>query len=195
MPPASLTAVVLAGGRATRMGGADKGLREFRGRPLAAQICEAIAPQVAEVLISANRNHAEYRAFGCAVIEDELSGSLGPLAGMHAALRAAAYPWLLTLPCDSPFVRPDYAARMLEAARAQNAQLAVAHDGMRAQPVHMLLHRELTADLENFLREGGRKIDQWHARHNCATADFSGETRMFLNANTPEEWAEMEKME
>ncbi|MGR3983954.1 MAG: molybdenum cofactor guanylyltransferase [Gammaproteobacteria bacterium] len=194
-PFAGLSAVVLAGGRAMRMGGIDKGLRDFRGRPLVARICAEIAPQVAEVLINANSNHAAYRAFGCAVIADQLRGRLGPLAGMHAALLAAAHPWLLTLPCDSAFVRPDYAARMLAAARAQNTQLAVAHDGARMQPVFSLLHRDLAAGLGEFLRAGGRKIDKWHAGHACAAADFAGELRMFINANTPQEWAEMEAAE
>lgn len=187
------TAVILAGGRAMRMGGGDKALRDFCGAPLLAQICDAIAPQVAEVLVNANRNLDAHRAFGHAVIADELHGHLGPLAGMHAALRAAAHEWLLTLPCDSPFVRADYALRMRAAADSAGARLAVAHDGARTQPVFALIHRDLTADLEEFLRAGGRKIDRWHARHLCAPADFSGETRMFANANTPQEWAEMER--
>ncbi|MGR3914960.1 MAG: molybdenum cofactor guanylyltransferase [Gammaproteobacteria bacterium] len=190
--PGNISAVVLAGGRAMRMGGDDKGLRSFHGRPLVARICAEIAPQVSEVLINANRNQAAYRAFGCAVVEDRLRGHLGPLAGMHAALLAAAHPWLLTLPCDSPFIRPDYAARMSAAARAQNTRLAVAHDGARAQPVYSLIHRDLAAGLEQFLRDGGRKIDKWHAEQPCAVVEFAGEQRMFINANTPQEWAEME---
>lgn len=191
---ANITAVVLAGGRATRMGGVDKGLVLFRGRPLAARIGELLAAQtaVAEVVINANRNRAQYRRLGYRVIEDRLPGHQGPLAGMHAALVVAAQPWLLTIPCDGPFVAAHYAARMRDAAGAAGAQLAVAHDGARAQPVYCLIHRDLAADLEQFLQSDERKIDRWHARHDVVTVDFSDAPGMFTNINTAEELAELE---
>lgn len=189
-----LTAAVLAGGRATRMGGADKGLMQFRGRPLAARIGAALAAQaaVAEVLINANRNLDAYRQLGFPVIEDRLPGHQGPLAGMHAALLAAAQPWLLTVPCDGPFVAANYASKMRAAAVDAGAKLAVAHDGARAQPVYALIHRDLAADLEQFLRSYERKIDLWHARHDGITVDFSATPAMFTNINTAAQLTELE---
>ncbi len=191
--PAALSAVILAGGRATRMGGADKGLIEFLGEPLAARICAGMESQATELMINANRNLDRYRQLGCKVVEDQLPGHQGPLAGMHAALAAAKYPWLLTIPCDGPFVHPGYARIMHTAAREQNVRLAVAHDGTRMQPVYSLIHRDLAPSLEQFLATGERKIDRWHAQHPFATVDFSAEPSMFININTPQQLAEMEQ--
>lgn len=189
-----ITAAVLAGGRATRMGGIDKGLMPFRGRPLAARIGAQLAAQaaVAEVVINANRNLDAYRQLGYPLIEDRLPGHQGPLAGMHAALLAAAQPWLLTAPCDGPFIAADYAAKMRAAAADAGAPLAVAHDGVRAQPVYALLHRDLAADLADFLRGDERKIDKWLARHAFVTVDFSSSPEMFTNINTAAQLAELE---
>lgn len=187
-----VSAVVLAGGRATRMDGADKGLVAFRGRPLVARICAALKPQVAEVMINANRNRERYRQFGHRVVADRLPGHQGPLAGMHAALLAAEHPWLLTIPCDGPFVAADYAARMRAAAGAAGVALAVAHDGARAQPVYSLIHRDLAGSLERFLRGGERKIDLWHGQHAFATVDFSADPDLFTNINTPQQLAGLE---
>ena len=190
---ADVSAVVLAGGRATRMGGKDKGLLVFRGKPLAAQICAALAPQVAELLINANRNFALYEKLNYPVIRDQLTDYQGPLAGMHAALCQAAHPWLLTIPCDGPFVCADYASRMLAAVDEKKLLLAVAHDGERMQPVYSLIHRDLADSLERFLQSAERKIDRWHAQHTFATVDFSDEPSMFININTPQQLAELEE--
>lgn len=191
---AGLSAVILAGGRATRMGGADKGLIQFQGTPLVARICAALKPQVAELMINANRNLDPYRQLGHKVVEDRLTDHQGPLAGMHAALLEAEHPWLLTLPCDGPFVCADYARRMLDAAGEQNVRLAVAHDGERAQPVYSLIHRDLARSLAQFLSTGQRKIDRWHAQHAFATVDFSADPSMFVNINTPQQLAEIEQL-
>ena len=196
MPRANsgVSAVVLAGGRATRMGGKDKGLLVFRGKPLAAQICAALAPQVTELMINANRNFASYKKLNYKVIRDQLADYQGPLAGMHAALCQATHPWLLTIPCDGPFVCADYASRMLAAADEKKAPLAVAHDGERMQPVYSLIHRDLADSLERFLQSDERKIDRWHAQHTFATVDFSDYRSMFVNVNTPQQLAEIEQL-
>lgn len=187
-----LSAVVLAGGRARRMGGTDKGLIPFMGKPLVAQICTALQPQVAELMINANRNLPEYQQLGYSVIQDELDEYQGPLAGMHAALCIATHAWLLTVPCDAPFVADDYAEKMLTTAHAEKVQLAVAHDGNRLQPVYSLIHRDLVTSLNQFLESGERKIDRWFQQHTFATVDFSEQARMFTNINTMEQLAEAE---
>ena len=191
-PREELSAVILAGGRARRFGGVDKGLLHFQGEPLVARICNALRPQVTEIHINANRNLETYRQFGYPVIADQLADNQGPLAGMQTALLQTTRPWLLTVPCDAPFMAADYAARMLHAAAGRGVTLAVAHDGDRLQPAHALLHRKLAADLTEFLRQGERKIDRWYARHNFATVDFSDQPRMFINLNTARQLAEIE---
>ena len=182
-----LTAVILAGGRGSRLGGQDKGLLPLRGKPFCAHQLEALRPQVAEVLLNINRNHERYAELGIALVDDGLSGFQGPLAGIHAALARIETDYLISVPCDAPNIAPDYAARMLEAARRQERKIAVAHDGEREQPVYLLVHRALLDDLTEYLAAGDRKIDRWYQAVGYARAAFEDRAGMFVNANTPEE--------
>ena len=196
-PELPLTGVILAGGRARRMGGVDKGLVELAGRPMVAHIVEALRPQVDALIINANRNHEAYAALGnCRVVADESGDYAGPLAGMASAMAASEHPLVLTVPCDSPLVAADLAERMLDAlSKEQGAgsdALAVAHDGERLQPVFALLPASLREDLLAFLAADGRKIDTWYARHRMVVVDFSDRTGMFTNINTPLEREQME---
>lgn len=196
-PRAALTGVILAGGRARRMGGRDKGLLELGGEPLARRAARLLAPQVGTLIVNANRNRDRYAELlvdfpDARVIGDDLDGFLGPLAGMLAALEAANTDYVLTVPCDSPLLRADYAERMHAALMAADAELAVARDGERLQPVFALLHRSLAADLRAALADGERKIDRWYARQRMTTADFSDAPELFRNVNTPEELAVLE---
>jgi molybdopterin-guanine dinucleotide biosynthesis protein A len=188
----ALTGLVLAGGRATRMGGQDKGLVPLAGRPMVAWVLDALRPQVDGIVINANRNLAAYGAFGYAVVEDRQGGFLGPLAGLATGLSVAPTPFVLTVPCDSPLLAGDLAARLLAACQAADAELAVAHDGGRLQPVFALYRRELADDLVGFLAEGGRKIDRWFQAHRVATVDFADRAECFLNVNDPAERASLE---
>ena len=189
-----ISAVVLAGGRARRMGGVDKGLIGLNGKPLVKHVGDALAPQVDEVIINANRNRAQYRRFGFAVVDDARQGFEGPLAGMYAALIAAKHDWLLTAPCDGPLIAADYAIKMYDAAQATDAPLAIANDGERMQPVYSLIHRDLADDLANFLTGDDRKIDRWQNRHAFAAVDWRDAQSMFINVNTPEQLAECERL-
>ncbi|MFV1972787.1 MAG: molybdenum cofactor guanylyltransferase MobA [Thiohalobacterales bacterium] len=182
-----ISAVILAGGRARRMGGTDKGLIELQGRPLLDYIIDALQPQVGEILVNANRNLERYRAFGYPVIEDLLDDYCGPLVGMATGMQATDRPWLLTIPCDSPLVPAHLAATLYQSLVEEQAELSVAHDGERMQPVFALLDCRLLPDLLVYLNDGGRKIDSWYARHRTALADFSATPEMFLNLNTPED--------
>jgi len=187
----TVTGVILAGGRAERMGGRDKGLIPLAGQPMAAHVLRILSPQVSRVLINANRHHNEYAALDCPVIGDPIGEFFGPLAGMLAALEAADTPLVLSVPCDSPLLPGDYAARMLDALQTQQARIAVAASD-RWQPVFALLDRELRADLREALTGGERKIDRWFGRHRVAVVDFNDCPGMFRNINTPVELAELE---
>ncbi|MEZ5583204.1 MAG: molybdenum cofactor guanylyltransferase MobA [Candidatus Competibacteraceae bacterium] len=186
------TGVVLAGGRAQRMGGQDKGLLLLAGQPMVAHVIRLLRPQVGELLINANRHAPAYRQLGCAVVSDANDHFLGPLAGMLAALRATTNPYVLSAPCDSPLLPADYARRMHAALQQQHAELCVAHDGHRLQPVFALLSQSLGDSLSAYLEAGERKIDRWFARHRMATVDFADHPEMFRNINTPEELAALE---
>ncbi len=167
------------------MGGIDKGLMTWRGRPMVETLVEAIAPQVDAVLINANRNHEAYRRLGHPVIGDELAGHQGPLAGIAACLAATDTGLVVTLPCDGPHVPPDYVARLRAARRG--APIAVADDGERLQPVHALVPVALLPDLRDFLVGGERKVELWYARNGFARADFSDRRETFFNINRPED--------
>ena len=102
-----ITGLVLAGGRGSRMGGADKGLQSYRGMPLAMHAMLRLAPQVGRVMINANRNLAAYESFGAPVFTDASGDFAGPLAGFVAGLEQCDTPYLVTVPCDSPLFPDD----------------------------------------------------------------------------------------
>ena len=190
---AMITGVILAGGQGRRMGGADKGLQELGGRPMAAHVLERLAPQVGAVLISANRNLERYAELGCPVLPDTLHGYAGPLAGLQAALAQATTPLLVTAPCDSPFLPADLVARLHDGLVAQQAELAVACADGRAHRAFCLLRRELLPGLDAFLAAGERRVGLWHASLKVAEVDFSDEAATFGNINTTDELAQFEK--
>src|SRR5262245_5206452 len=161
-----VTGVILAGGRGSRMGGADKGLQTFRGMPMALFTLLRLAPQVGEVMINANRNLSAYESFGVPVWPDGLADYAGPLAGFLTGLERCETAYLVTVPCDTPLFPQDLVARLAEALERDGADIAMAaareEDGdMRAQPVFSLLKRELMESLVRFTQDGGRKIDAW----------------------------------
>jgi molybdopterin-guanine dinucleotide biosynthesis protein A len=180
-----VTGIVLAGGLGRRMGGVDKGLQMLRGRPMIAWVLERLAPQVGEVIINANQNRAEYERFGYRVVADEVAGFAGPLAGLHAGMKAASRPLVATVPCDSPFLPADLVERLAAALGAN--QLAVAKTGAQAHPVFALARRSLLANLQAFLAAGGRKIDAWYAPLRVVEVAFDDEAEAFRNINTREE--------
>jgi molybdopterin-guanine dinucleotide biosynthesis protein A len=182
------TGVVLAGGRATRWGGRDKGLIEVCGRPMIRHVLDALEPQVEQILINANRNLQEYRAFGMPVVTDASHDFLGPLAGIASGLAAAHTEWVAVVPCDSPLLAVDFVDRLASAVEEdESVDIAVAHDGARIQPVFALIRRRLATSLDVFLESGGRKIDQWYERQRMQLVDFSDIADNFLNINRPED--------
>lgn len=192
MPTIEVTGVVLAGGQGSRMGGVDKGLQPFRGRPMVAHVIERFAPQVDELLVNANRNPAEYERFGHRVIADEVPGFAGPLAGFERGLAHAAGALVATVPCDSPFLPADLVRRLRAALDANAADLAVARTGEQPHPVFCLMRRTVHGSLAAFLAGGQRKIDRWYASLKVAEVPFDDEPDAFLNINTREELAHLE---
>ncbi len=188
-----ISAVILAGGRGRRFEGRDKGLIEYKQCPIIEHVIKAIAPQVSDIMINANRSEAIYSNYGYPVHNDELSGYQGPLAGFSTAMKNASRPYVLTLPCDGPFVSPDYVKRMATGLLEEKADLAVAHDGNRMQPVHALIPVSLLGSLNDFMASGERKIDRWYLQHEVALVDFSDSPDIFQNINTLEELNALEE--
>ena len=210
LDPAQVCAVVLAGGRATRMGGVDKGLQPFRGQSLAAHAVQRLRSQSAGVPglidINANRNAERYAALGLPVWPDLQADYAGPLAGFLSAMRHCppAHPLVLLVPCDSPLFPLDLLARLAAPLLAGQADIAMAMaeqaepDGsrvLRPQPVFCLLRRNLADSLQAFLESGGRKIGAWtasQAQHKIAFNGPNDDPRAFANANTLDELHQLE---
>lgn len=190
----TVTGVILAGGQGRRFNGQDKGLVSFQGRPIIEHLLPVLQQQLghAQLLINANRNLEQYKAYGYPVISDLLTGYQGPLAGFAVAMQNAKTDYIVTLPCDAPFVSPEYIERLTTAMTEQGADIAVAFDGKRLQPVHTMVSTQLLTSLDRFLNAGNRKIDLWFEQHKTVSVDFSDHSYMFKNMNTQEQHQALE---
>jgi molybdopterin-guanine dinucleotide biosynthesis protein A len=188
-----VTGVILAGGQGSRMGGVDKGLQLFRGKPMVQHVVERFAPQVGELLINANRNPEAYAHFGYRVVADEIEGFAGPLAGFERGLAHASRDFVVTAPCDSPFLPVDLVARLRSALESRSADLAVAKTGGQAHPVFSLMRRSVHASLRDFLSGGQRKIDRWYGALEVVEVAFDDEAEAFVNINTLAELSGLEQ--
>lgn len=190
MNTADITGLILAGGRGSRMGHVDKGLQLFRGAPMALHVLMRLAPQVDSVMINANQNLGPYEGFGVPVWPDQMQDFAGPLAGIQTGLVHCQTPFLVTAPCDSPFLPTDLVERLGDSLLAADADIAVAVTGdgetRQAHPVFCLLKSTLLSHLTLFLQNGGRKIDAWYASLHVVEVDFDDEAA-FRNINTREE--------
>jgi len=171
------------------MGGVDKGLVELDGKPMVAHVLARLAPQVAAILVNANQNVERYDAFGYPVVSDAVGGFAGPLAGLHAGMTAAKSAFVVTVPCDSPFLPMDLVARLAAALERAGAQLAVARTFDQPHPVFALVRRDVLPNLAAFLESGGRKIDAWYRALVVEEVRFDDEADAFRNINTTDELA------
>ena len=195
-----ITAIVLAGGRGSRMGGVDKGLQLFNGIPLALQAKQRLASQVGLVIINANRNLDAYRALGCDVYPDDDAEFAGPLSGFSVGLAQCQTPYLLTVPCDSPRFPGDLADRLASQMRKgieqDDYEIAMAAQGGWTQPVFCLIKRELLPNLLEFMASGKRKIDAWTAQHKTVIVNFDAQhddPLAFANVNTLDELSALQQ--
>lgn len=177
---AQITGLVLAGGRGRRVGGQDKGRMTWGGSPLAEHALARLRPQVGTLLVSANRNLAQYAQGGVPVLPDVYAGFQGPLAGLHAGLSGCATPWLVTVACDVPDFPPDLVARLWQGKGDAPAAYAVC--GERAQPTFALYARTLLPTLETFLASGERRMSTWLTTLGAAAVPFDDEAA-FVNLN------------
>jgi molybdopterin-guanine dinucleotide biosynthesis protein A len=183
LPPVS--GLILSGGQGVRMGRRDKGLQPVDGRPVIVRVIGRLQPQVSEIIISANRNLAEYAAFGHPVVCDRLGA--GPLAGLHAGLEAARHDLVAVAPCDAPDLPADLVVRLAAALGDTPAPAAVAATGDRIQPVFALVRKSALPRLAAYLAEGGRKAHAWFG-NDAITVPFDDEAAAFANLNTPEDF-------
>lgn len=182
-----ITVILLAGGGSRRMQGQDKGLLPLRGKPLVVHVIEQLAPQSVKLLLSCNENCEKYTHFGYPVIADSLPGGLGPLAGLLSGMEHADTKYIMSVPCDTPYLPVDLVSRMLQSLQQSGAEVCTVSDGQRLHPVFMLVSRRLHTKLRNYLQSGGRKVLDWYNNQHHAIADFSDQPHAFANINTPEQ--------
>ena len=179
--------VVLAGGRGSRMGGADKALLPLAGRPLLAHVLARLAHDGPRA-ISANGDPARFAAFGLPVLADTRPDFPGPLAGILAAMAWSPTPDVVTVPVDAPFLPPDLVARLC--AGRGRAAIAMAASAGRTHPVAALWPTWLRAELAAALDAGQGQVRAFAMRFGVATVDFPTDARdPFVNLNTPADLA------
>lgn len=188
-----VTAVILAGGAGRRMAGQDKGLIPLRGKPLILHVLERLGPQADCLLINSNRNQESYAAFGYPLVEDSMSGGLGPLAGLLSAMEYSDTEFVLSVPCDTPNLPSDLIPRMLATLEKEKADACTVSDGQRLHPVIMLVRRTLAPELRKYLASGKRKVHDWYYSVDHCSTDFSDNPQAFININTPDQLQEAEQ--
>jgi molybdopterin-guanine dinucleotide biosynthesis protein A len=185
-----ITGLILAGGRGMRMGGVDKGLQTLQGKPMIAHVIQRLQPQVDRIMINANQNHERYREFQLPVWSDQENNFAGPLAGMQAGLIHCDTAYMLTAPCDTPFLPTNLVAQLVTALELNQADIAVVNTKennlVQRQPVFCLMKKTVLMNLTAALERGVRKVDQWLAENKLVDVVFDDEAA-FANINTLEE--------
>ncbi|HSI24566.1 MAG TPA: molybdenum cofactor guanylyltransferase MobA [Methylotenera sp.] len=193
-----ISAIILSGGRATRMGGVDKGLVTLQNKPLIQHVVERLKPQVDEIFINANREIETYLTFGYPVLQDEtdefLGTYIGPLAGFNMGLQHAHYDYVLTAPCDSPLLPLDLTKRLLDGMIETHADIAVASSDENVHPVFCLMKKSVLPSLIEFLEAGERKVSAWQKSLSYIEVDFSDNSDGFINLNTFDDLKTLELM-
>jgi molybdenum cofactor guanylyltransferase len=193
--------LVLAGGLARRMGGADKARIRVGGRTILERVVERLRPQCAGLVLNANDAPERFADTGLPAVADSVPDHPGPLAGILAGLdwtanQAPAIEWVVSVPSDCPFLPRNLVAHLHDARVTAGTQLACARSAERRHPVVALWPVSLRGDLRRAVTsEGARKVDSWIARFTIGFADWpAAPVDPFFNANTPDDVAEAERL-
>ena len=187
-----ISAIILSGGRATRMNGVDKGLVLLQQKPLIAHVIARLKLQVDEIFINANREIEQYQAFGYQVLQDENTDFIGPLAGFSLGLQHAKHDYILTVPCDSPLLPLDLVERLYNGMAASRMDIAVASSAGNTHPVFCLMKKSVLPSLLAYIETGERKVSTWQKSQHYTEVDFSDCDEAFTNLNTFEDLAALE---
>jgi molybdopterin-guanine dinucleotide biosynthesis protein A len=194
--------VLLAGGLARRLGGADKGLLRVGGSSILQRTIACLSAQLDGLVLNANGDPARFSGLGIPVVPDSIPGFPGPLAGLLAGMEWAAdhHPacrWILTAPTDCPFLPADLLARLAEPlGGGHQAEIVLARSAGRLHPVIGLWRVALRGKLRRaILEEELRKVEAWTGRCDTAIVDFDTTPHdPFFNVNTPEDLALAERL-
>lgn len=185
----NVAAVILAGGLARRMNGAEKGLQLLHNKPLISHILARLSPQIETVWLNINRSQAEFQHLfpHLPTYSDRIPHFQGALSGMLTAFETISADYLLFVPCDSPYLPANLYQKLATALRINEAQIAYAHDGERPHPTFALLHRAVVPALQDYLDSGERRLFHFFRTQNSIAVDFSEQPQAFQNFNTLED--------
>ena len=186
-----VTTLILAGGKSTRMDGQGKGILNVEGKYIINYIINIAEKYSKKIIVNVNRNFEKYEAMGLVICKDVLDDFQGPLAGIYSGLMMIDTEYMITLPCDGPFIRDIFFKKMISS--DNNADINVAHDGKRIQPVYCMIKKSVTNNLEGFLKTDQRKIDKWFENNITNLIDFSQYNEMFVNINDKNELEKYKK--
>ncbi len=181
-----VTGLILAGGAGRRVGGQDKGLVLWQGKPLISHVAARLQAQTSTLIISCNRNIEQYKSLGFPIVEDQRSGFEGPLAGIEAAKSRITTSYVAVVACDTPLLPDDLVQRLLAPLCADTEDAPVvsfAHDGQRNQYLCAVIKTECLTDLSDFLQQGHRAVKHWYRQNPHVSVDFSDEYDSFQNHN------------
>ena len=184
LPPCSV--LLLAGGRGRRMGGMDKGLVEFAGRPLIATMSERVQPITDDLIISCNRNAENYAPWADRLVTDEGDDFPGPLAGIRAGLAAMRHDWLLVLPCDAPQIDDDLLSAMRHQAACDPQRPLMLRRGNQLEPLFCLIPRSLQGELERAWQAGERSPQRFLVNADAQVLGCAQDDPRLANLNTLE---------
>lgn len=180
-----ISAIILAGGNATRMGGANKGLVPLYNTPLISYVINKVSRMADELLISANRDIAAFETFGYPVLSDKIvdaNGDLiGPLAGLHAGLTTAKHDYMLCVPCDMPNLPQHLANLLMQCLLDTQSDIVVVKANSDVIPVVCLCKKSVLPSLTAYIIQGGRKVSAW--QKSCAYAELDLTDTFIVNKN------------
>jgi len=187
----AVTGVLLAGGRASRMGGRDKAFAAVDGEAIAVRTVRLFHTLFPQVLVATNKperfHPLEVETVGDTFVD------CGPLAGIHAAMRRAVHPWIFVAACDMPGLDADVIRFLL--ARIGDADAVVPRWEHDIEPLHAIYAVRLLPQVEDALRAGHHALREFlpRVRVDYVAEDelgrIRGTARSMLNVNTPEDLA------
>ncbi|QRY78629.1 molybdenum cofactor guanylyltransferase MobA [Pseudomonas sp. PDNC002] len=184
LPPCSV--LILAGGRGQRMGGQDKGLLDWQGKPLVSYAAALARPFSDDLIISCNRNADVYAAYADRLVQDDSPDFPGPLAGIRAGLAAARHPHLLVLPCDAPRLDAALLEHLLCASAAAPDVVHMLRHGKQWEPLFCIVPVVMRTAVEDAWNNGDRSPRHVFAQLGLRAVECPVDDPRLANLNTPE---------
>lgn len=184
LPPCSV--LILAGGRGQRMGGQDKGLLEWQGRPLVSYAVDLARPLGDDLIISCNRNQERYAAYADRLVQDDSPDFPGPLTGIRAGLAVARHSHLLVLPCDAPLLDAPLVERLLRACAQEPEIVHMLRRAEQWEPLFCIVPVAMREGVEQAWQSGDRSPRHAFLKLGLKAVDCPADEPRLANFNTPE---------